>query len=427
MTATTAPPQDQSSPLRIALAGLIGNVLEWFDFAVFGYFSASIGAAFFPQSDPSVGQLLAYGTFAIGFFARPVGSIVLGRFGDRVGRKALLTLSIVLMGTSTLAMGLLPTYAQVGLLAPVILLVMRLVQGFSLGGEFTGSMVFTTEGAVPRLRGLVSSATAAGATIGFILGSGTAGLINAVLSPEQVDAFGWRLPMIASAVLVAAGLLLRRGLHETEAGLKAVEQAPPPLWRSLMADWRPIVQTFGIIAFTNAAYYLTFTFVVDLRGGEPGAHASQFLLANTIALCVTLGCKPLGGWISDRIGRRRLMLILTIVMMIIIVPAFLAMLYGSLPGFIAGQVMVAIPVGLALGMQGAMLVEIFPLRSRVLSLSVAYSLTLALSGGVAPFISQWLITTTGLMALPAVVILGYAVVGLIVLIPLGETNSRSLR
>src|SRR6476469_6043700 len=169
------------SAIRTALAGLIGNVLEWFDFAVYGYFASDIGRLFFPQSSPTAQQLLAFAVFALGFGARPIGSLVLGVVGDRIGRRALLTVSIALMGVATLLIGLLPTYAQIGLAAPVLLVLLRVVQGFSLGGEFTGSMVYTTEQASPALRGLVSSSTAAGTTLGFILGSGSAWLVNVTL------------------------------------------------------------------------------------------------------------------------------------------------------------------------------------------------------------------------------------------------------
>ena len=253
-----APPQ---SALRTALAGLIGNVLEWFDFAVYGYFASDIGSQFFPKSSANAQQLLAFAVFAIGFFARPIGGLALGMIGDRIGRRALLTLSIALMGGSTLILGLLPTYQEIGLAAPLLLVTMRMIQGFSVGGEFTGSMVYTTESSSPLTRGLISSSTAAGVTIGFILGSGSAWLVNASLSREQVAAWGWRIPVVASVFLCVAGWLLRRGLHETAEGLKAVARQPP-LLRSLIADWLPMVRTFGIVATTNAAYYLTFTYVV---------------------------------------------------------------------------------------------------------------------------------------------------------------------
>jgi MFS transporter, MHS family, proline/betaine transporter len=412
------------SPLRTALAGLIGNMLEWFDFAVYGYFASDIGSQFFPKSSPSAQQLLAFAVFAIGFFARPVGGLVLGMIGDRIGRRALLTLSIALMGASTLILGLLPGYQQIGMAAPLLLVTMRLIQGFSVGGEFTGSMVYTTESASPLMRGLVSSSTAAGVTLGFILGSGSAWLVNASLSRGEVAVWGWRVPFIASVLLCVAGWLLRRGLHETAEGLKAVASRPP-LLPSLIADWLPMVRTFGIVAMTNAAYYLTFTYVVDRRKNLHGG-GSGFLMANTLSLLLVLVAKPLGGWLSDRVGRRRLMLVLTVTTMSLIYPALWLMLYGMPWQFMLGQLLLAVPLGMALGLQGAMVVEIFPLRTRVTSMSFAYSITLALAGGTAPLVSAWLIEKSGAPLAPAYYVMLYGATGLALLWPMPETNTRTL-
>ena len=418
-------PGVKQSAVRTALAGVIGNVLEWFDFAVYGYFATDIGKQFFPQSEPAARQLLSLAVFALGFLARPVGSIVLGMVGDRIGRRALLTLSIGLMGGATLAIGLLPTFATIGVAAPVLLVLLRLVQGFSLGGEFTGSMVYTTELASKTLRGLVSSSTAAGTTIGFILGSIAAWGVNKVLGSDASSAWGWRIPFVASVLFCLAGWLLRRGIVESEAGEKAAGDRPAILG-SLLADIRPIVQTFGIVAMTNAAYYLTFTFAVERRKSMTGEGGEAFLLANTISLLVVLISKPLGGWLSDRVGRRRLMLILTVVTMAVVIYAFHIMLYGGTTSFVLGQFMMAVPLGMMLGLQGAMVVEIFPLRTRVTSMSIAYSVTLALAGGTAPLVSTWMIDRFHNPTLPAYGIVLYGLVGLAIMFPMKETNDRSL-
>ena len=413
------------SALRTALAGLIGNVLEWFDFAVYGYFASDIGRQFFPESSQTAQQLLAFAVFALGFGARPIGSLVLGVVGDRIGRRALLTLSIALMGAATLLIGLLPTYAQIGMAAPLLLVLMRVVQGFSLGGEFTGSMVYTTEQASPALRGLVSSSTAVGTTLGFILGSGSAWLVNVALGAHAASAWGWRIPFIASVSLCVLGWLLRRGIHESAEGLKAAA-ARPPLVASLIADWKPIVQTFGIVAMTNAAYYLTFTYAVERRKHMTGDGGETFLLANTMSLFVVLFAKPFGGWLSDKIGRLRLMRLLTAATMALIYVALQAMLYGSPLVFVGGQILMAVPVGMALGLQGAMLVEIFPLRTRVTSMSLAYSVTLALAGGTAPLVATWLIDTFNQPLAPAYYIMLYGAIGLALMATMQETNDRSL-
>jgi MHS family proline/betaine transporter-like MFS transporter len=412
------------SAVRTALAGLIGNVLEWFDFAVYGYFAGDIGRQFFPQSSPTAQQLLAFAIFALGFFARPLGSLALGLVGDRIGRRALLTLSIALMGASTLIIGLLPTYQQIGAAAPLFLVLMRLIQGFSVGGEFTGSMVFTTESASPMTRGIVSSSTAAGTTIGFILGSGSAWLVNTSMSADQVARWGWRAPFIASVLFCVLGWFLRRGLHETEEGLKATASRPPII-SSLIAEWVPMLRAFGILATTNCAYYLTFTYIVERRKNMPGGGA-VFLLANTLSLCAVLISKPFGGWYSDRVGRRRLMLILTTAIIVLIYPVFRLMLAGTPGQFVLGQILLAIPIGMALGLQGAMVVEIFPLRTRVTSMSLAYSVTLALAGGTAPLVSAWLIEHFGQPLAPAYYVILHGIIGFALIWPMEETNARPL-
>jgi MHS family proline/betaine transporter-like MFS transporter len=286
-------------------------------------------------------------------------------------------------------------------------------------------MVYTTELAPPFLRGLVSSSTAAGTTLGFILGSGTSLLISTTLSAEQAATWGWRIPFIGSVVFVIAGWFLRRGIHESEQGQKAA-QARAPIVASLIADWRPIVQTFGIVAMTNAAYYLVFTFAVEQRKSLLGKEAAAFQLVNTLTLFVVLFAKVLGGWMSDRVGRRKLMLALTVATMASIYVALPVMLSGSPTEFMFGQILMAVPLGMALGLQGAMVVEIFPLRTRVTSMSFAYSITLALAGGMAPLVATWLIKSTGDQMLPAYYVMLYGALGLAILWPMKETNARSL-
>jgi MHS family proline/betaine transporter-like MFS transporter len=419
---SAGPPQ---SARRTVLAGLIGNTLEWFDFAVYGYFASDIGAQFFPQSSPTAQRLLAFAVFAVGFLARPIGGLVLGVVGDRIGRRALLMLSISLMGGATLLIGLLPNYQSIGVAAPVLLVLLRLIQGFSLGGEFTGSMVYTTELARPASRGLVSSSAAAGVTLGFILGSSCAWAVKHWLEADEVAAWGWRIPFIGSIVLLIGGWLLRKGLSETPQGVIAASMRPP-LLASLGDDWLPMLRAFGIIAMTNAAYYLMFTYVVEARSEQGTDAGADFLLANTLSLFVVLAAKPFGGWCSDRIGRRRLMIGLTLAGMLLILPGLWLTLYGAPAWFFLGQVLMAVPLGMSLGLQGALLVEIFPLRARVTSMSFAYGTTLALTGGTAPLVSAWLAERLDQPLAPAFYIMIYGVIALWLLWPMEETNRREL-
>jgi len=410
------------SPLRTAAAGLIGNVLEWFDYAVYGYFSTEISRQFFPATwDKGDRELLTWIVFWLGFAARPIGGLVLGIVGDRIGRRALLTWSIALMGGATLVIGCLPGYATIGIAAPILLIFMRVIQGFSLGGEFTGSMVYTTELSSPLIRGLVASSTAAGTTLGFILGSLTAWLVNRTLGAEVSADWGWRIPFIGSLVFCVIGYFLRSGIHESEQGVKAAAERAPVV-RTLINDWKPILQTFGIVAMTNAAYYLTFTFAVERRKAE----SSDFQLMNTISLGVVLFAKLFGGWLSDRVGRRKLMIALTVVLIGALYFGQRFMLTGDPGTFLLGQVMLGIPLAMALGLQGAMVVEIFPLKNRVTSMSFAYSITLALAGGLMPIMGTWLITTTGSTMAPVFYVMAYGLIGLPIMLTMRETNTRSL-
>ncbi len=420
----------EQSPVRTAAAGLIGNVLEWFDFAVYGYLNTQIGDTFFTGYSPDQRKSFAFAVFWLGFLARPIGSIVLGRIGDRIGRRALLTLSICLMGGSTLAIGLLPSYTQIGFAAPLLLIAMRVIQGFSLGGEFTGSMVYTTELASPMLRGLISSSTAAGTSLGFILGSGVVYGVKKSMGEAALADWGWRLPFIISVTFCIAGYFLRHGIVEPATTAKAKEEAKEhrQWFKSVVRDWRPIVQTFGIVGMTNAAYYLTFTFATEQRTSETPARADSgsFLLVNVCVLFLVLASKPFGGWLSDRIGRRKLMMTIQLVAMALIYPATRLMMTGSPGVFACGQLLVAIPLGMALGLQGAMLVEIFPLRSRVTSMSLAYSATLALAGGIAPLLATWMTSKLGDPVSPAYFVLAHGVVGFIIMFGMKETNKNSL-
>ena len=382
------------STARTVAASIFGNVLEWFDYAVFGFLVGPIGKAFFP-ADSAVGQTLsAWLVFAIGFFARPLGGIVLGRLGDRKGRRWLLTISVAMIAGSTLAIGCLPTFAQAGWIATAGLVACRIAQGFSLGGEFTGSMAYATEHAKPNMRGLIGGSTAVGSIIGFLVGSGVVALIDRTLPPADIDSWGWRLPFLASSVAAVFGWWLRRSIDESEAGLAscAISHRPPALV-AIARDWRPSLQLFAIVAFANALYYYGFdAAVVGAKAASP-ERASDIQSATTLSLLVVGLSTVAGGWMSDRMGRRASAILFTVWGMVVMVPAWFVMNQAPAnpAAFLCAQLLVGMPVGLALGMQGTMLVEMFPLASRVVSMSFAYSVAMAFAGGLMPALDTWLI------------------------------------
>ena len=428
-TVQTSTPREQSM-FRTVFAGLFGNLLEWFDYAVFGFLVGPIGAAFFPADNASVQGLKAWGLFAVGFFARPIGGIVLGRMGDRKGRRWLLTISVGLIAGSTLVIGCLPTHSQIGWLAPAILVLCRLTQGFSLGGEFTGSMAYTTEHAKPFMRGLISSSTALGTSLGFLTGSAAVMVLDQVLSKDQIAAWGWRLPFLFSVMLALFGWWLRRSLHESEAGEKAKEMvARPPVFAAIAADWKPSLQLFAIVAFSNALYYFVFNAAVISAKAGDDANAARFQTANTIALVFVAASKVVGGWMSDRMGRRGSALLYTGWALAVMVPGWLAMTHLPIEpsAFLAAQLLMGIPVAMALGMQGAMLVEMFPVANRVVSMSFAYSVAMALSGGIMPGLDSWF---SNELKMPHLTMAWIGLLGVLAMLVLGgmkDTTGRDLK
>ena len=389
-------PANGQSMLRTVFAGLFGNLLEWFDYAVFGFLVGPIGAAFFPTERPELQMLQAWIVFAIGFFARPLGGIVLGRLGDVRGRQWLLTVSVSLIAVSTLVIGCLPTFQQIGWAAPIVLILCRLTQGFSLGGEFTGSMAYTTEHAKPLMRGFISSSTALGTSLGFLFGSGAVWVLEAAMPADQVKAWGWRLPFLFSVLLAMVGWMLRRSLHESEAGKAAREvKDRPSVFRAIAADWKPCLQLFAIVAFSNALYYFMFTAMVGEAKARHPESAADFQFANTVALGLVAAGKVIGGWGSDRMGRRASALLYTAAGLAVMWPCWKALAGEGLTpdAFLKALIVAGLPIAMSLGMQGAMLVEMFPVANRVVSMSFAYSVSMALSGGLMPVLNNWFTKT----------------------------------
>ncbi|MFZ9464080.1 MAG: MFS transporter, partial [Vulcanococcus sp.] len=293
-----------------ALAALLGNALEWYDFAVYGYVASALGEAFFPAEATALRTLAAFGVFAVGYLMRPVGSLVLGPLGDLLGRRLMLRLSILIMGLSSLAIGLLPSHAQIGISAGILLILLRMLQGFSVGGEFTGSITYATEAAGRGQAGLLSSLAVAGGLLGFSLGSLTAALIGWGIGEQAMADWGWRVPFLLGAAVAVLGLWMRRAMPET---------LPPELPDSVTRDgttlggailqrlqqvalqWRLVLRVIGLVSFANVIFYLAFVYLVDATGQQLGSSAA----ANTVATVLqTLGLPLviLGGHLADRHG-----------------------------------------------------------------------------------------------------------------------------
>jgi MHS family proline/betaine transporter-like MFS transporter len=284
---------------RGIIAGVVGNMLEWYDFALFGFFAQQIGAHFFPAGDPTASLLAAFGTFAAGFLMRPVGGALFGWVGDRFGRKQALIWSVLAMAFPSFLIGILPSTATIGLAAPILLLVFRLLQGLAVGGEYMASAVFLVEGANPGRRGWMGSWGPIGATAGVLLGSAAGAMVNATMSPDAVMAYGWRIPFIVGLGVGLGGLAIRR--HYIE---RVPHQAPAksPLGEAFAAHWRTMLHLVTLVAGISVGFYTTFVYAATWLEQVANVPASTALEINTLAMAVSLIVLPLSGLASDRLG-----------------------------------------------------------------------------------------------------------------------------
>ncbi len=407
----------QASLNRTVIAGAVGNVLEWYDFSLFGYFAPVIARQFLPAEDGLASLLETFGVFAVGFLMRPLGGLVFGTIGDRMGRKLALELSVVLMAGSTTLLGMLPTYASIGVAAPLALTLIRLLQGLSVGGEYIGSMSFLAEHAPPGRRGFVGSWTSFTVVLGSLLGSGTAALLTGLLSATQLAAWGWRVPFLCGLLIGVVGLWLRLGVRESPSFLnlqKAGKIAANPIAEALRHDGRPIMTTLGLSAIISVGYYLPFVWLPTwlARINRPSLPEEQALTATTIALLALLVLTPLAALVSDRVGRKPMFLGAAIGYVLLSYPVFVLMTDGTFSSAVLGGLVFATCNSLFSGCMGATLVELFPTRTRYTGIAIGYNVGTALLGGTAPLVATALIQMTGNVLVPAFyLILSAAVAG----------------
>ncbi len=381
------------------LAALLGNALEWYDFAVYGYVASALGEAFFPADVPALRTMAAFGVFAVGYLMRPVGSLVLGPLGDLLGRRLMLSLSIVIMGGSSLLIGLLPTHQQIGMTAGILLVVLRMLQGFSVGGEFTGSITYAAEAAGHGRSGLLSSLAVSGGLLGFSLGSLTAALVGWALGDAAMAAWGWRLPFLLGAGVALLGLWMRRSMPETlpDDDQRAPIQKSGELlaamgWslRQLVGEWPLVLRVVGLVSFANVVFYVSFVFLVDHAGQHAGSSAG----ANSVSTVMqTLGLPlvVLGGHLADRYGLVAVNRWGNAGLALITPVALLIGQGGGLAGLAIAQGLVLLPLMTTMGAQGVLGVVMVPPGQRCAVFSIGYSLGMALFAGTAPLVASWLL------------------------------------
>ena len=413
---------------RAVAAAVVGNVLEWYDFAVFAYMVPIIAKKFFPAEDEVTSLLFTFATFGVGFVTRPLGGILIGRLGDTHGRKTALLVTIALMAAGTVLIGVVPAYATIGVAAPILVLVARLMQGFSAGGEWGGSTAFIVEWAPENRRGLYGSLQQCSVAGGLLLGAAIAASIDTLLPPEAVDEWAWRIPFLLGGLLGPVGLYMRRNIEETPAFLRIREQAPtPPSQNNLDPAWLA-ARAFGITIMWTVCYYTILTYMPTFLQKYVKVGRSEALWSTAIGLLVMMVATPLMGLWSDRIGRKPLMLAACIAFVLLPFPLFSLMLSGvPLATIIVVQVVLALALAVYSGPGPAAIAEIFPTRVRSTWMSIGYSLAVAVFGGFAPFIATWLIDRTGTPLAPSWYVIAAAAVSLLVILRLKETAGSPLR
>ena len=416
---------------KVMTASAIGHFVEWFDFAVYAYAAPVIALLFFPDSEPAAALLATFAVYAVGFVARPIGAFLLGSLGDRIGRKRVLASVILLMGVSTTLIGLLPTYAQIGVLAPVLLIVLRMVQGLSAAGETIGSNSFVAEHSPITSRGFNVGMVYTWSNLPPVLAALLVLLLTSTLSPEFYEAWGWRIPFLLGAPLAVIGLYIRTRVNETpafEAMQKSKRVESAPVRAVFRAHWRAMLTCFSIAAVASLGYYSLTGYFYSYMTVTIGLPSSEALLSNSVALLITFVAVPVAAFVSDRIGRRRALIIAGLFGAVVAVPAYTLASTGTLVTAMVSQSLLGLALGIFFGPAGPAFVELFPARTRYTGASISYNMAFTIFGGTAPLLSIWLIAQTGSNIAPAWYVVAVSVLALVVIVTqMPETNRRSMQ
>jgi MHS family proline/betaine transporter-like MFS transporter len=411
------------------MAAVIGNFVEWYDFAIYGYFATVIATLFFPSESRLASLLATFAVFGVAFMVRPLGALFFGSIGDRVGRRNTLSVVILLMSGATFLIGLAPTYAQVGVLAPLLLVVARVAQGFSVGGEFGGATAFMIEYAPEGRRGLYGSWQAFTQGVSLIVGVLLGVFLTSALPEDVLYSWGWRVPFLLALPLGLVGLYLRLRLEDTPAfrvvrETAEVEQAP--LRQTVRSHGGDLLRVVGIILILTALTYL-FIFLPTYLSETVGLPLSLAFVANIVGLSAFLVVCYASGTLSDRLGRKPFLIASPLLGGIFVFPGFLLLQTGNFPAIVLAHVIFGVAVGLSGGAYPAAISELFPTKVRYSSLSIGYSVATSFFGGTTPFIFTALLGFTGNPIAPAFYVLGAAVISLIAALAFPETAKGRLR
>ncbi|MCX0272804.1 MFS transporter [Nocardia zapadnayensis] len=415
-SASPAPPRRQAR--RASLAGMLGTLVEYYDFSVYAFLAVIFAPSFFPAGNPAVATLGALLVFASAYLVRPLGGIAFGWIGDRAGRRTALTATVLLMGFASVVIGLLPTYASIGIFAPILLVLLRLLQGFSAGGELVGALTLVAESATPRRRGLMSSLTPAGSSLGFALATGVVGATAFFVGQDAMEAWGWRIPFLLCLPLTVICLLVRVGLDESpefERVDRQTTEGRRPV-REVLRDHKAALVVVTVLAFAlNTTGYVGLTYVA---GFLRDVHGFSTAMASTLsAIVIAVSCvvgMPLGGILTDRFGRRAVCICATATMAVLALPMFLLMQSTSDTLTIGGAYLVIMVLNGIQTVAGfSLYTSIFPTRVRYTGTAIGHNLGLIVGGGFTPYIAAQLVLWSGQPVAPALWMIAGSIVGII--------------
>ncbi|AII10561.1 MFS transporter [Rhodococcus opacus] len=423
-----APPRMQ--PRRAAVAAAAGTAVEYYEFGVYGYLAVIIGPLFFPNDNPTASLLATLAVFGSAFIMRPLGGIVLGRLGDRIGRKPVLVTTIVGMGTATAAVGLLPTAGSIGIAAPIALLLVRLAQGFFAGGEVTGSATYLSESAPVGRRGFFGAFT----PVGVALGGGTAALVAGItttaLTDDQLRDFGWRIPFLLALPLIAVTLIARSKLEDSHAFVAATQQHAPaksPLVEVLTEHTAAVFKVIFLSIGSNAGYWVGLIFMniyLTTYLGYP--KSNTFWIMGAISFFVAT-LMPFFGGLSDRVGRKKVITIGFLGYAILVLPTMIVMDKGSFALAVGAMVVLALPMPIVQSVTYPTYAELFPTRVRYTGLSIAFNIGTIIGGGLTPYLATYLISRTDNLLAPGFLLMGAAVLALVTLRTVRESSKETLQ
>lgn len=423
---------------KAVTAAALGNAMEWFDFGVYGFVAYALGKVFFPDASPAIQTIAALGTFSVPFLVRPLGGVFFGVMGDRFGRQKVLSLTIIIMAASTFCIGVIPAYATIGIWAPILLLLCKLAQGFSVGGEYTGAAIFVAEYAPDRRRGFLGSWLDFGSIAGFVLGAGLVVLLQTILGETRFLDWGWRIPFLVAGPLGLIGLYLRHAAEETpafiqhlermERGDKAdVQDHPHVPVREIARKYRkPLLVCVGMVVVTNVTYYMLLTYMPTYLSGSLGYSEENGVMIIIAVMMGMLFVQPMVGFASDKIGRRPFLLAGSLGLLCLSIPA-LHMIGSDSTGLIfLGLLCLAIILNCFTGVMASTLPALFPTRIRYSALASCFNIAVIIAG-MTPTITALLVERTGNLMMPAYYLLFAALAGLVTAFYLPETANLPLR